>query len=123
MATLRDVVVDASDPEALALFWAQLLTSHRVRPHATGSREVVLEPTDEAAPRIWFVAVPDPTPGKNRLHLDVDLGSNDELEELLERGATVHAGPQDHGERWWVLADPEGNLFCAFPPEPDDILA
>lgn len=122
MATLRDLVVDCSDPEALARFWDQALTSHRVKPHSTGSTTVVLEPVDPRAPRIWFQQVADPTPGKNRLHLDIELLDSDELSRLLELGAWVETAPDDDA-RWWVLGDPEGNLFCAFPPEPDDILA
>ncbi|MEK8110240.1 VOC family protein [Micromonospora sp. M12] len=34
---------------------------------------------------------------------------------LLDAGATVLREPQDRA-RWWVLADPEGNEFCAFAP-------
>lgn len=32
-------------------------------------------------------------------------------------GATVVAEPD--ATRWWVLADPGGNEFCAFLPETD----
>jgi hypothetical protein len=35
---------------------------------------------------------------------------------LVDRGARVLREPDDDA-RWWVLADPEGNEFCAFGPE------
>ena len=37
------------------------------------------------------------------------------VEELVALGATVLREPGE--QRWWVLADPEGHEFCAFPPE------
>ena len=40
---------------------------------------------------------------------------SDAARQLLALGATVLREPGD--QRWWVLADPEGNEFCAFPPE------
>jgi hypothetical protein len=66
--------------------------------------------------RIWFNTVPDPTPGKNRLHLDVNMGSLDELDRPQELGATIVSWPEEHDEDWWIMADPEGNQLCAFPP-------
>lgn len=40
-----------------------------------------------------------------------------EVERLLGQGATVVSRPEERQERWWILADPEGIQFCAFPPE------
>ncbi len=34
---------------------------------------------------------------------------------LVALGAAVLTEPGD--QPWWVLADPEGHEFCAFPPE------
>ena len=131
MARLRDVVFDAEHAVTLARFWAAVLDSHQLRPLSDEDRawlaeqgwtpedtpEVPLDPVDPDGVRIWFNTVPDPTPGKNRVHLDVDLSTPDQLQRLLELGATVVSPPEKHGERWWILADVEGNQFCAFPPE------
>jgi Glyoxalase-like domain len=57
---------------------------------------------------IAFVPVPEPKTVKNRIHLDV-FG---DVESLMRAGATVLA-PLEH---WTVMADPEGNEFCAFAP-------
>ena len=48
-----------------------------------------------------------------RRHLRAGSG----VEEVLALGATVLHEPGE--QRWWVLADPEGHEFCAFPPETD----
>ncbi|MBL7496947.1 glyoxalase/bleomycin resistance/dioxygenase family protein [Frankia sp. CNm7] len=67
--------------------------------------------------RLLFQNVPEPKNGKNRLHLDLhaEPGGLDTLVGRLEElGATrlreVDQGPAGH---WWVMADPEGNEFCA----------
>ena len=57
-----------------------------------------------------FVPVPEPKTVKNRIHWDVDTAS---IEALVEYGATVLREPDDE-IAWHVLADPEGNEFCAF---------
>jgi hypothetical protein len=60
---------------------------------------------------IWkFVRVPDERTAKNRCHWDVQT---DDVDALVARGATVLAEP-GRGHRWTVLADPQGNEFCAF---------
>jgi predicted enzyme related to lactoylglutathione lyase len=59
-----------------------------------------------------FIQVPDPTPGKNRVH--VDLVADDraaEVDRLVGLGAQVVAELDEDGSRWTTLADPEGNLF------------
>jgi Glyoxalase-like domain len=57
-----------------------------------------------------FAAVPEPKTAKNRIHWDVTVPS---VAPLVEAGASVLREPG--GDiRWHVLADPEGNEFCAF---------
>jgi hypothetical protein len=113
MARLRDVVVDCVHAGRLARFWDEVLDDHRIRPY--GDEElawlaeqgiddpfddpsVALDPADEDGIRIWFNTVPDPTPGKNRLHLDVNMGSLDELDRLQDLGATIVSRPEEHDE-------------------------
>ena len=62
-----------------------------------------------------FQKVEDPTPGKNRLHLDLEAGAGErqaEVDRLVGLGASVSAR-HDEGEGfgWVTLADPQGNLF------------
>ena len=71
------------------------------------------------APTLVFGPVADPTPGKLRLHIDVnptDRDQDEELERLLALGATPADVGQTGDESWVVLADPEGNEFCLLRP-------
>jgi predicted enzyme related to lactoylglutathione lyase len=60
--------------------------------------------------------VPEGKQGKNRMHLDIETADVDgEVERLLALGATrapTDSEHEEHGMRWVVLADPEGNEFC-----------
>jgi hypothetical protein len=59
---------------------------------------------------IVFGPVPEPKTVKNRIHLDV---TTSDVTALVAAGATVLREPDDEVE-WHVLADPDGNEFCAF---------
>ena len=70
-----------------------------------------LEPT-AGLPVDWvFQTVPEPKRVKNRIHWDV-LG---DTAGLIGSGATL-LRPRGDDLAWDVLADPEGNEFCVFPP-------
>jgi len=51
---------------------------------------------------------------QHRVHLDVRLDVDGDLDRLIALGATRQW--EDPKGRWTVLADPEGNLFCAMYP-------
>src|SRR5215218_9917160 len=110
-----ELVVDSRDPEALAAFWAAVL-DYRVLSREEGSIEIGPEAGfGGTAPTLVFAPVPDPTPGKVRLHIDLnatDREQDAELERLLALGATRADVGQRGDEGWHVLADPEGNQFC-----------
>jgi hypothetical protein len=116
VGTLAAVVVDAQDPVALARFWAEASGWHvSVSSHLVAT---LCHPTARP-PALDIVAVEAPTPGKNRLHLDVAPALDDdqgrEVERLLRQGAErVDAGQRDIS--WTVLRDPEGNEFCVLGP-------
>ncbi|ROS73759.1 hypothetical protein EDF24_2760 [Curtobacterium sp. PhB130] len=121
------VVVDSSDPHALARWWGETL-----------SWPVVYESDDEAViapafaeglegtiPReqlpqgIVFVPVPEGKTVKNRLHIDLvpapDDSHQDAVDGLVARGASL-ADVGQGDVPWVVLADPEGNEFCVLTP-------
>jgi hypothetical protein len=58
-----------------------------------------------------FAGVPEPKTAKNRVHIDV---TTDDLEALVAHRATVLRAKGDACLGWTVLADPDGNEFCAF---------
>ena len=132
MAHGVQVTFDCADPARLAAFWASAL-GYVVQPPPPGydswpafltemgvpesewnSRSAVVDP-DEKGPRLFFQRVPEPKSVKNRVHLDVNVGGDrvdDEVARLTGEGASVVGEASDMGERWVVMADPEGNEFC-----------
>lgn len=72
-------------------------------------------PDHRDARRLLFLRVDDPTPGKNRWHLDLNVGEDriePEVERLTAFGAQERYRIAEHGQRHVTMADPEGNLFC-----------
>jgi predicted enzyme related to lactoylglutathione lyase len=61
---------------------------------------------------IVFGPVPEPKTVKNRVHIDV---ATDDVDALVRHGATVLRAKGDDGLGWTILADPDGNEFCAMP--------
>ncbi|HEY9408559.1 MAG TPA: VOC family protein [Jiangellaceae bacterium] len=104
---LRRVVVDSARPHAQARWWADVLgsTADTPEPGRGTVRDVA------GVGHGWdFVAASEPKLVKNRIHWDVAVG---EVGRLVHAGATILRGPG--GDiAWTVLADPEGNEFCAF---------
>ncbi|WP_432561250.1 VOC family protein [Kineococcus sp. SYSU DK003] len=113
-ARFKDLCLDAADHQAQADWWCRTLGYVR-HEFADGPRDpawpVLLEDPTGAGPALWINPVPEPKTVKNRMHVDV-VGDRDEL---LAAGATVVL-PRGEGRKWDVLADPEGNEFCAFDP-------
>jgi predicted enzyme related to lactoylglutathione lyase len=116
IATFRDIVIDCADPVTLASFWSEVL-GFPVAAQDDDGDQARLDSPDRAF-RIWLVRVPEPKTVKNRVHIDVNLQPGTGLEQLEQLGAKVL---QPFGSipdaPWAVLVDPEGNEFCAFPPQ------
>lgn len=119
------VIVDCADPERVATFWQAALGWRRTHVSADGG-EIVLEPPEGSAedgvsPDLLFIRVPDPTPGKNRLHLDLrPTDQAAEVSRLEGLGATrVEVGQSQREDTYWVvMADVEDNEFCVLRPLP-----
>ena len=137
------VVVDCAQPHVLAAWWAETL-GWEVEPqdeafirrmveegHATEADTTVHdgrlvwasgcaitagEDAGPGTPRVLFQQVPEGKQGKNRVHLDLRPGPDDDLDarriELLGRGASKVGEGRQGAHVWWVLRDPEGNEFC-----------
>ena len=104
------ITFDCADPDTLAGWWAQVVGGS-VNAYAPG--EFVQVQTADG-PNLGFQRVPEPTPGKNRVHLDLHAADRDaEVTRLVGLGAT-ETGRHSFGPEfaWVVLADPEGNAFC-----------
>lgn len=107
---INTVVFDCADAERLVAFWTALL--------GVGERHrspgfVWLEPQRDGGFSLAFQEVPDPTPGKNKLHLDGEYPDLDRLTARVEAlGGSVVDRQSVTGFVWNVYADPEGNVFC-----------
>jgi hypothetical protein len=118
-SSLRDICFDCADQHSVARFWAQVL-GYSVRPsdpEDTPDDPVALEPP-EGGIRIWFNKVPEPKVVKNRVHIDINMPDSAEMDRLQQLGARVlrEIHDDDGAVCWTIMADPEDNEFCAFPP-------
>jgi hypothetical protein len=104
---LHGLVVDSADPEAQARWWAGVYGASVIKNDGWSTVEGV-----PGMPILTmdFDPVPEPKTVKNRIHWDVTVP---DVAPLAEAGATVLREPDDD-IGWYVLADPEGNEFCAF---------
>jgi predicted enzyme related to lactoylglutathione lyase len=105
-----ELTLDCVDLDAIAAFWQAALGY--TRESTIGGRYITLSGD---GPALTLQQVPEPNRGKNRMHLDL-LVDNLQAEVTRLRGlgaATITpAAREEFGQRWLVLADPEGNEFC-----------
>ncbi|SDS07260.1 hypothetical protein SAMN04488570_1067 [Nocardioides scoriae] len=142
MATVREfqVTFDCAEPERVARFWCEALGyvvppppegfaswdefAATLPPEQQDGAFACVDPTGKG-PRLFFQRVPEGKTAKNRLHLDVRVGTGmvgqerlDALEaecaRLLEAGATRVRLMEADGvnESCLVMQDVEGNEFC-----------
>ena len=119
MAAIFNIAIDAQDPSSLARFWSKV-TGYAL---SFESDDLVRlsAPNSPFGPHLIFLRVNQPTPGKNKIHLDLSDDPPAEAARLVSLGAR----PVDeldlsgalnwreaNGLQWVVLADPESNLFC-----------
>jgi hypothetical protein len=121
MASLREIVIDAERPAALARFWAAALEGYAVRRYdeaeiarlAARGLTPETDPSvlvDGPGPMLCFQQVSERKAIPNRLHLDVECADlRKEVERLRALGAAVKRTPSSTRT---VMLDPEGNEFC-----------
>jgi hypothetical protein len=139
MAFDFQVTIDSTAPHELADWWAEALgwqvepqdesfIRRMVESGAAAETDTTrhkgalvwkigaaLTSPEPGRPRMLFQAVPEPKNGKNRLHLDVRVGTERreaEVARLLAMGATELWRASQGPYEWATLADPEGNEFC-----------
>lgn len=142
MTTLREfqVTFDCAEPQRVASFWCEVLgyvappapdgfdswsAYELTLPEAErGSWGAAVDPTG-VGPRLYFQRVPEGKAAKNRLHLDVRVGTGlvgeerlaaleAECARLLPLGATRYQLllADEENESCLVMQDVEGNEFC-----------
>jgi glyoxalase superfamily protein len=133
MATGIQVVIDCSDPDRLATFWAPAL-GYKLQDPPQGysnwedwlrameipeadwnSASAVVDP-DGVAPRLYFQRVPEGKTVKNRVHLDLNVGGGPgtnleerqarvdaEVARLRKLGASVFRPGEVERGEYWVV--------------------
>ncbi len=117
------VTFDCAEPARLARFWCEVL-GYVVPPDDEGSPCACVDPTG-VGPRLYFQQVPEGKVVKNRVHLDVRVGTGLVGEERLavleaECARLIPLGAarvqlleaDDENESCLVMQDVEGNEFC-----------
>jgi hypothetical protein len=110
IARYKDLCIDANNPAMLGPFWARVLDPRWEQ--AEGAQRI-LGPTPRHT--IWVNRVPERKTVKHRVHLDIYAADLAALEALGSKPIRR----QGEGRTWTVMADPEGNEFCAFVDQPD----
>ena len=109
------IQIDCRDPIRLAAFWGAVFGLKIANTFGEPSHYVVLAKREPDSPHISFQRVPEPKTVKNRLHFDIWV---DDIERATTQIETLDGRRlpledfQEHGFRWRVMADPEGNEFC-----------
>jgi predicted enzyme related to lactoylglutathione lyase len=106
------LVLDCADPSALADFWSAALG---YTPLGGAGSYVLLVDESGVQPKLLLQGVPEEKAGKNRMHLDIEVGDIEaEAARLEVLGARRVASEQmhEHGTSWVLMTDPEGNEFC-----------
>ncbi len=142
MATVREfqVTFDCAEPERVARFWCEVLGyvvptppegfrtwedfDRTLSPENQGAWFACTDPTG-VGPRLFFQRVPEGKVVKNRVHLDVRVGTGlvgeERLAVLESEGARLEAlgasrvrllVADDENESCLVMQDVEGNEFC-----------
>jgi Glyoxalase-like domain len=115
---VESITFDTTDPDRLADWWARAVDG-TINTVAPGFFVIVAAPR---GPQLAFQKVDDPTPGKNKVHIDFIAPDMDaEVTRLVDLGAS-ETGRHSFGDDflWVVLADPDGNAFCVTTGELGD---
>jgi predicted enzyme related to lactoylglutathione lyase len=113
-----EFTLDCSDLDRMVRFWTE--AADLVVEGVIEGRYVALAGHGVT---LTLQRVPEPKTAKNRMHLDLLV---EDLEKAVARleslGATrlTVSARQEFDQRWYVLADPEGNEFCVAPDHPAD---
>jgi len=110
--TTIGLVLDCTDPDGLAAFWAPALGYVTL---GSAGNYVLLVDADGSRPKLLLQRVPEPKTVKNRMHLDIvtpDISAEAARLEALGARPVSSGLMKEHGSSWALMEDPEGNEFC-----------
>ena len=109
--SIASITFDSADPEPLARWWSERFGAEII---ANMDGYFILVAGGSLPTQLAFQNVDDPTPGKNKVHLDIRADGDLEAEvaRWVEAGA-INLGKRNAGDfHWFTLTDPDGNEFC-----------
>jgi catechol 2,3-dioxygenase-like lactoylglutathione lyase family enzyme len=112
MAATLGLVLDCADPYKLAELWSAAIGYSTF---GGAGNYVLLVDADGRQPKLLLQRVDEPKSAKSRMHGDIETPHVDEEVARLEKlgaGRIVGHAIEEPGNRWVVMADPEGNEFC-----------
>ena len=116
VVTVATVVINVTDSDREKRFWQALLGVGIAREFPGGF--CWLDPQHDGGVSVALQSVDDPTPGRNRLHLDTSVADLETAQaRIIELGGSHVEDHEVMGFAWKVMADPEGNEFCIAPAE------
>ena len=105
------VVIHCRSLEPMVTFWSQALGYIPYEPGRSANWCRLNDPNGRV--NLSFQEVAEPTPGRNKFHLDLyTTEAAAEVERLLALGATRYPVAAPAGADFVVLVDPEGYRFC-----------
>ena len=107
------LVLDCSDPDRLAEFWSAALGYQNLG--SAGTYTLLVPPEGEPGPQLLLQQVSELKTSKLRMHLDIHTPDIEvEADRLADLGARRRRVDPvaEHGSRWIMMEDPEGNEFC-----------
>ena len=108
--TIGMITFDTTDARALATWWSRH-TGGTVQGPDDGASAVIAPAL--GGPMLAFQRVDDPTPGKNRAHVDLMVADRRATAAAMVADGATLVGERAHdGFSWTTLADPDGNQFC-----------
>ena len=118
MVQLGMVTFDTENAREIAAWWAARLGGE-ITADMDGWYCIVSAPGVPV--NLGFQKIDDPTPGKNRIHLDLTRPADSDRDALIAEwvaaGATHLGRRGEEGFAWDTLADPDGNQFCIADPD------
>lgn len=109
VGVLTQVGIDVSDLPRAEAFYSALLG---VKRNAARDRYLNFEPLPGGL-TVYLQQVPEKKTSKTRLHMDVMVRDMPAALARVEAlGGKSLGSFQEHGERWTVIADPDGNELC-----------
>ncbi|WP_402370811.1 VOC family protein [Isoptericola rhizosphaerae] len=107
------IAIDVLDGAAVQPFWRAVLGYEEMTGSDPDDAAPALVDPAGSRPTVWFQQMDAPREQRNRIHLDVYVGTDVAEQRVADAVAAGGRLVTDrYAPAWWVLADAEGNEAC-----------